>query len=60
MARPSNRHNQGASKQEVTTAAMAWAEFLYDEFMLKKHKQLLSVEQDKKIEPKQQGGEGNT
>ncbi len=29
------------SKQEVTQAALAWAEFLYDEYMLKKHKQLL-------------------
>lgn len=29
------------SEQEVTRAALAWAEFLYDEFMLKKHKQLL-------------------
>ena len=60
MARPSSQHNQEASKQEVTTAALAWAEFLYDEFMLKKHKQLLSNEQDTTIERKEQGGEGNT
>lgn len=29
------------SKQEVSQAVLAWAEFLYDEYMLKKHKQLL-------------------
>jgi hypothetical protein len=29
------------SRQEVSRAALAWAEFLYDEYMLKKHKQLL-------------------
>ena len=33
------------SKQEVTQAALAWAEFLYDEYMLKKHKQLLLYKQ---------------
>lgn len=47
-----------ASKQEVRAAAMAWAEFLYDEFILEKHKQLLLDEQDTTIELKQQGGEG--
>ena len=47
------------TKQELQHAALAWADYLYDEFMLKKHKQLLSVEQDKKIEPKQQGGKGD-
>ncbi len=26
---------------EVSRAALAWAEFLYDEYMLKKHEQLL-------------------
>jgi len=48
-----------ASKQEVHTAAMAWAEFLYDEYMLEKHKQLLLNEQDTKIKSKEQGGEDN-
>jgi hypothetical protein len=38
MARPSNQHNQKASQKEVQAAAMAWAEFLYDEYMLEKHK----------------------
>lgn len=46
------------TKKELQQAALAWAEFLYDEYMLKKHKQLLLGKPDKKIEVVNQGGEG--
>jgi hypothetical protein len=46
------------SKRELSQAALAWAEYLYDECTLEKHKQLLSSEQNTTIEEKQQGGEG--
>jgi hypothetical protein len=36
--------------EEKRTAAKAWARFLYDEYMLEKHKQLLSKPTDKKME----------
>jgi len=52
----SKQLNTPASKQEISTAAIAWAEFLYDEFMLAKHKQLLLNKQDKKIVGAKQGG----
>lgn len=58
MSSSSNKPKH-ASKQEVRAAAMAWAEFLYDEYMLKKQKQLLLSEKDTKIVLKQRGGEGN-
>lgn len=57
MSSSSSKPKQ-ASKPEVQAAAMAWAEFLYDEYMLRKQKQLLLKSKDTKIEPKQQGGEG--
>ncbi len=43
------------SRDEVRLEALAWAEFLYDEYMLKKHKQLLLDNQDFKID----SNEGN-
>ena len=46
------------SKSELSQAALAWAEYLYDEYTLETHKQLLSSEQNTTIEEKQQGGEG--
>lgn len=42
-------------KDEVKLAAMAWAEFLYDEYMLEKHKQLLLSEQDTTMEETSEG-----
>jgi hypothetical protein len=29
------------TKPEISEQALAWAEFLYDEYVIKKHKQLL-------------------
>lgn len=49
MSSPSNKPKL-ASKEEVMSAAIAWAEFLYDEYMFNKHKQLLLDEKGKKIE----------
>ena len=58
MSSSSNKPKQ-SSKQEVRAAAMAWAEFLYDEYMLQKQKRLLLSYKDTKIEPKKQGGGGS-
>ena len=33
--------SQKPTKEEIKLAAVAWAEFLYDEYCLDKHKQLL-------------------
>jgi len=46
-------------KDEVTLAAMAWAEFLYDEYILAKHKQLLLDKRDITIRGNEPN-EGNT
>lgn len=48
------------SKEELRQAALAWAEFLYDEYMLKKRKQLLLDCQDKTIERTKQGGKSKS
>lgn len=42
--------SQKPTKEEVKLAAMAWAEFLYDEYCLDKHKQLLLAEKHRTIE----------
>ncbi len=47
------------TKAELQRETLAWAEFLYDEYMLKKHKQLLLSRQNTTIDDKQQN-EGNT
>jgi hypothetical protein len=48
-------------KAELQREALAWAEFLYDEYMLAKHKQLLLSKQHTKIEAdKSSGKEGQT
>ena len=38
-----------ASQEEVSAAALAWAEYLYDEYVLAKHKQLLLANQNTTI-----------
>lgn len=47
--------NSELSQQEVTQAALAWAEFLYDEFMLRKHKQLLLDKQRSTLDSDKEG-----
>jgi len=42
--------NQKPTNEEVKLAAMAWAEFLYDEYCLDKHKQLLLGKKRRTIE----------
>jgi len=42
--------NQRPTKEEVKLAAMAWAEFLYDEYCLDKKKQLILGEKHITIE----------
>ena len=38
------------SEEDMKLAVLAWAEFLYDEYMLVKHKQLLLDKQQTKID----------
>ena len=46
---------QKPSKAEVSEQALAWAEFLYDEYLLEKHKQLLLAGQQHKMEIVKEG-----
>ncbi len=43
------------SRQEVSQAALAWAEFLYDEYMHKKHKQLLLDKRQSTLDTDKEG-----
>ncbi len=52
-------HSPDGSKELVQQQALAWAEFLYDEYMLEKHKQLLLDSQHSKIQVDKPGGDGN-
>ena len=46
---------QKPSKAELSEQALAWAEFLYDEYVLEKHKQLLLEGQQPNIEVDKEG-----
>ncbi len=43
------------STMEISQAALAWAEFLYDEYMFKKHKQLLLDKQQYTLDADKEG-----
>ena len=44
------------SKAEVSEQALAWAEYLYDEYVSSKHKQLLLTERDTTIKKRTNEG----
>ncbi len=48
--KPKPMPDRKPSMEEKRAAAKAWARFLYDEYMLEKHKQLLLDKQDKTME----------
>lgn len=50
MSRTKPTKTAPVTREEVQEACLAWAEFLYDEYMLNKHKQLLLDNQDSKME----------
>ncbi len=54
MSKPlSKAHNSDQPQRDVSQAALAWAEYLYDEYMNMKHKQLLLSEQSPTIDSKE-------